>query len=84
MTAVRKPKPTAIRLLTGNLGGRKLNPNQAKPDLAQPTRPDFLNGHAKFEWNRIVGTLFRAGLMTELDRRVLAAYCQSFGRWVQA
>ena len=84
MTAGRKPKPTALRLLTGNLGGRKLNANEAKLDLAQPTPPDFLNDHAKVEWGRIVGTLFRAGLMTELDRSVLAAYCQSYGRWVQA
>ena len=82
MTSGRKPKPTALKLLTGNLG--RLNPNEATPDLAQPTPPDFLNDHAKVEWGRIVGTLFRAGLMTELDRSVLAAYCQSYGRWVQA
>jgi phage terminase small subunit len=52
----------------------RLNPNGAKPDLAQPTPPDFLNDHAKVEWGRIVSTLFRAGLMTELDKSVLAAY----------
>jgi hypothetical protein len=62
MTAGRKPKPTALKLLTGNPGGRKLNANEAKPDLAQPTPPDFLNDHAKVEWGRIVGTLFRTGL----------------------
>ena len=82
MTSGRKPKPTALKLLAGNLG--RLNPNESKPDLAQPTPPDFLNDHAKVEWGRIVGTLFRGGLMTELDRSVLAAYCQSYGRWVQA
>ena len=84
MTTGRKPKPTALKLLTGNPGGRKLNTNEAKPDLAQPSPPDFLNDHAKVEWGRIIGTLFRTGLMTELDRSVLAAYCQSYGRWVQA
>ena len=84
MTVGRKPKPTAIKLLTGNPGGRKLNPNEAKPELAQPSPPDFLNERAKEEWDRVVGTLFRTGLMTELDRSVLAAYCQSYGRWVQA
>ena len=84
MITGRKPKPTALKLLTGNPGGRKLNPNEAKPDHAQPAPPDFLNEHAKVEWERVVGTLYRAGLMTELDRGVLAAYCQSYGRWVQA
>ena len=84
MITGRKPKPTALKLLTGNPGGRKLNPHEAKPDLTQPSSPDFLNEHAKNEWDRVVGTLFRTGLMTELDRSVLAAYCQSYGRWVQA
>ena len=84
MITGRKPKPTALKLLTGNPGGRKLNPNEAKPELAQPSPPDFLNEHAKEEWDRVAGTLFRTGLMTELDRSVLAAYCQSYGRWVQA
>ena len=72
MTSGRKQKSTALKLLTGNLG--RLNPNEGKPDLAQPMPPDFLNDHAKVEWGRIVGTLFIAGLMTELDRSVLAAY----------
>lgn len=84
MITGRKPKPTALKLLKGNPGGRKLNPHEAKPKLAQPTPPDFLNDHAKGEWHRIVGTLFCNGLMTALDRSVLAAYCQSYGRWVQA
>ena len=28
--------------------------------------------------------LLRCGLMSEIDRAALAAYCQAYGRWVQA
>jgi len=68
----------------GNPGKRKLNSNEARPALAQPTPPSFLNDDAKVEWGRVVDTLFKAGLMTELDRAALAAYCQAYGRWAQA
>jgi P27 family predicted phage terminase small subunit len=84
MTSGRKPKPTALKLVTGNPGKRALNKREAKIDLAQPTPPAFLNDDAKVEWGRVVGTLYKAGLMTEMDRGVLAAYCQAYGRWAQA
>lgn len=84
MTSGRKPKPTALKLVAGNPGKRALNKKEPQLDLAEPTAPEFLNTDAKVEWGRVVGTLYRAGLMTELDRAVLAAYCQAYGRWAQA
>lgn len=84
MTSGRKPSPTALKLVKGNPGKRALNKKEANLDLAEPTPPEFLNTDAKVEWGRVVGTLYRAGLMTELDRAVLAAYCQAYGRWAQA
>ena len=84
MTSGRKPKPTALKLVTGNPGHRPLNKHEAKPTLSEPTPPEFLSTDAKVEWGRVVGTLYTVGLMTELDRAVLAAYCQAYGRWAQA
>ena len=80
----RKPKPTALRLVGGNAGRRPLNKNEPKPELSQPTPPAFLNDDAKVEWSRICETLYKVGLMTELDRGALAACCQAYGRWAQA
>jgi len=71
-------------LVTGNPGKRALPPNEAKLDLAEPTPPSFLCDEAKVEWGRICNTLYRAGLMTEVDRAALAAYCQSYGMWERA
>ena len=84
MVVGRKPKPTALRLVGGNAGKRAINKNEPKPELSQPTPPAFLNDDAKVEWGRICETLYKVGLMTELDRGALAACCQAYGRWAQA
>lgn len=84
MTVGRKQTPTALKLVRGNPGKRALNKREPKPELAQPSPPPFLNDDAKVEWGRVIGPLFNVGLMTELDRAALAAYCQSYGRWAEA
>lgn len=80
MTSGRKPKPTALKLVTGNPGKRALNKKEAKLGLAEPTPPTFLCDDAKVEWGRVCSALYAAGLMTELDRAALAAYCAAYGR----
>lgn len=84
MTSGRKPTPTALKLVKGNPGKRAPNKKEAVVLPAEPSPPSFLSDEAKVEWGRVVGTLFRVGLMTELDRAALAAYCQAYGRWAQA
>jgi P27 family predicted phage terminase small subunit len=49
-----------------------------------PTCPAHLSPTAKAEWKRLVGQLVGLGMMSDLDRAVLAAYCQTYGRWVEA
>lgn len=84
MTVGRKPKPTALKLVTGNPGKRALPKNEAIVALAEPTPPPFLCDDAKVEWGRVCSALYAAGLMTDLDRAALAAYCAAYGRWAQA
>ena len=40
--------------------------------------PTWLGTHAKREWRRVSKLLGDAGVLTELDRSVLALYCQAF------
>lgn len=80
----RKPTPTHLKLIKGNPGKRPINPNEPKPELARPLPPPHLNDDAKVEWGRVIDRLFDLGLMTDLDRAALGAYCQAYGRWSQA
>lgn len=84
MTAGRKPTPTALKLVKGNPGKRALPKAEAVVALSEPTPPAFLCDDAKVEWGRVCSALYSAGLMTELDRAALAAYCAAYGRWAQA
>lgn len=84
MPSGRKPTPTALKLVKGNPGKRALNKREPRVQLGEPSPPPFLNRDARAEWARVIRTLCDAGLMTELDRAALAAYCQAYGRWAQA
>lgn len=82
--AGRPPKPTALKKLGGNPGKRVLNKNEPTPKGKRPSCPKHLDGEARREWNRMAKQLFDLGLLTEVDRAALAAYCQAWARWVQA
>jgi P27 family predicted phage terminase small subunit len=49
-----------------------------------PRCPAHLNPPAAAEWRRIARALHDAGVLTTFDRAALAAYCQAWGRWVEA
>jgi len=80
----RKAIPTAQKELRGNPGKRLLPKGEPKPKKAMPFPPDHLSDEAKAEWGRVVQSLFHCGIMTEIDRAALGAYCQAYGRWEQA
>jgi P27 family predicted phage terminase small subunit len=79
----RKPKPTALKMLEGNPGKRKLNRNEPKFSGA-PTCPTWLNKSAKKEWKRVTAELRALDMLRALDTAALAAYCQSYARWQSA
>jgi P27 family predicted phage terminase small subunit len=80
----RKPTPTVLKLVAGNPGKRPLNMREPKPVIAIPTCPAHLMPTAKAEWKRLARYLHDLGIISELDRSALAAYCQTYGRWVEA
>lgn len=82
--AGRPPKPTRMKELAGNPGKRSLNKTEPKPSGKRPPCPAHIQGEAKKEWNRVTKQLLAQGLLSEVDRAALAAYCQAWARWVQA
>ena len=77
-------KPTHLKLITGNPGRRPLNKNEPKPKPGIPAVPAHLSNEAKVEWGRIASQLNDIGLLTQVDRAALAAYCQAWADWVEA
>ena len=80
----RRPKPTGMKLLAGNPGRRPLNKREPKPKRSVPHCPKQLSAAAKREWQRIAKELAKLGLLSRIDRAALAAYCQAWGRWIEA
>src|SRR5665213_222100 len=80
----RKPKPTHLKLVTGNPGKRALNLREPRPVPAIPVPPAELVPEARQEWERVSVELHALGILTGIDRAALAAYCQAYGRWTQA
>jgi P27 family predicted phage terminase small subunit len=79
----RKPKPARLKLIDGNPGKRPIG-REPQPPASQPTCPAHLSPTAKAEWKRLAPMLNQIGVLTQADRAVLAAYCQAYGRWVEA
>lgn len=80
----RKPTPTALRLIGGNPGNRPFNRNEPKPKPDMPTCPSHLCAAGKAEWKRVAHGMKALGMLTRLDRAVLAGYCNAYGRWAEA
>lgn len=76
------PKPTKLRILQGNPGKRKVRKDEpAPPPVADGDAPDFLEGLALDEWNRVAPELRKLGLLTVVDVPMLAIYCSTFASW---
>ena len=81
-----RPKSTALKLLSGNPGGRPLNWSEPRPELCIPEPPSELvgNARAKAEWDFISKQLYDLGLLSGIDKAALAAYCLCYSRWLAA
>ena len=73
----RKPKPTGLKVLEGNLGKRPLNHKEPKPTKKAPRCPSWLEEDAKKEWKRMSKVLESMGLLTDMDMTAFAGYCQA-------
>lgn len=80
----RRPKPTRLKLLTGNPGKRPLNKDEPTPEAAVPDCPPELGPVAKQEWDRLVAQLVPLRILTHLDRAALASYCSAYSLWAEA
>lgn len=76
-TRGRPPKPTRLKVLTGNPGKRPLNDSEPQPDPTPPRCPSWLSRQAKAQWKKLAPELTRLGLLTSVDEGALAGYCSA-------
>lgn len=75
----RKPKPNAVKLLSGSKYHNKREPNYPKLD---PTTPEELTSEiARAEWDRLAQLMIASGHVSTVDRSTLLAYCEKYGQW---
>ena len=73
-----QPQPTALKLVRGNPGKRKLPQNEPKPRPILPDPPRYMGKLAKSRWNELLPELDYMGTLTATDAEVLAGYCQAY------
>jgi P27 family predicted phage terminase small subunit len=82
--AGRKPKPTQLKVISGNPGRRPLNKAEPKPKAATSRAPAGLSKLARKHWTLVARQLTDAGILTELDKPALILYCEAWARWHEA
>ena len=80
----RKPKPTQLKVVTGNPGRRPLNECEPVASSVRPVAPDWLDTEAAMEWSRVTVLLDEIGMLSQTDAAALEAYCVCYGRWKDA
>lgn len=81
----RGPKPISkpVLRLRGSWRGKKTSIDLGG-DHKRPRRPIWLKGEAKSTWDRLVPALYKAGLVTELNRETMALMCSAWADFVEA
>lgn len=85
MALGRPPKSEAEHKLNRNPGHREHVTTGPTPKITAPRIPKQLRGGAgELEWNRICGLLTDLGIITLLDRGLIAAYCMAWESFLRA
>lgn len=82
-----KPLPANVHLLRNNASKKPLAAlldEAVRPPVEIPECPAHIKGEARAEWERITPHLYELGLISQIDRAALAAYCDNWGDYVWA
>lgn len=76
--AGRRPKPTALKLVTGNPGRRPLNSAEPAPPPYSAQPPTHLSNTAKDTWEKLTVLLNRMSVLTIADTFALERLCDIY------
>ena len=72
----RHPQPTALKLLRGNPGKRKLNTDEPIPPVGDVEKPPTLSTPAGDVWDRLAPIATAMGTLTRADVAAFALLCE--------
>ena len=86
--AGRPPKPTALKILEGNPGGRKLNEDEPVFEITEQLfaerMPPNLGKFAVLEWKRLVKILDGQKVISDAYLNVMELYISTYDTWLEA
>lgn len=77
MARGRKPKPTHLKLVTGNPGRRPLNEDEPHPRRERPSAPAHISEGAREVWGQVVMVLDEMGVLTAADVFAVEVLCEA-------
>lgn len=81
----RRPKPIELHQVGGNpskLSNEELSGSQSPaPTKGEPEMPKGMSKAARREWRQVVPLLMESGVLSVIDGKALAAYCESYALW---
>lgn len=80
----RKPRPTHLKIVTGNPGKRPLNPAEPKVSRSRPSAPAHMSDKARETWGYVSGLLDRMGVLAEVDAVALEMLCEAYADYLAA
>lgn len=84
MAKGRKPKPSHLRLVTGNAGKRPFNQAEPKPRRERPSAPAHVSEKARETWGHVVSLLDDMGVLTKPDVMALEMLCEAYADYLAA
>lgn len=78
--AAPKPTPTALTLIKGNPGKRKINKLEPKPKRGMPRCPAHLDAKAKTAWKKLCKHLDEMGVIAHADEYALEILVSVYAR----
>ncbi len=80
--AGRRPKPTHLKLVTGNPGKRAINKSEPNPTRGIPAQPNHLSPQARLAWDSFSLMLDKIGVLTEADGAALEQISETYAEVV--
>jgi len=79
----RRPTPTALKILRGNPGQRRLNTREPKPEPLEVACPvELTDPAAVAEWTRAIVPAIHRRQVTSADRVAAIAHCALWATWL--